>query len=404
MAKKLLFVTTINLSMNPRILKEIKLAYSQNYKISFLGFYLGNWSDEMDEEIQKKIDSPKYMYLDATRKKYFQWLRYSLLERLNRIIWKMDKNNLFLAATASTKRTFSLLDFGKSVNPGDFDLVIGHTFGALYTASVIAKRAGCPYAFDMEDYHPGEHIDRNKEDEIKRRELIMKQILPGADYVSSSSHLIGQLTKNLCGLDKKKIISVLNFFPAEEFKPPVISNSRKIKLVWFSQFISVGRGLEILLSEWSKIKDDFELTLIGSADQTFSDNFQDGIKIIRPLPQIELHEQLGGYDIGLALDLTGRDLNRDIALTNKILAYYQAGLYILATDTAAQNEFIDQHPGAGKLFSQNDNASFLTAMRDIRGNIGQIRSGSIRRYQEAAKHSWEIESIKLRETWNQILN
>jgi hypothetical protein len=117
-----------------------------------------------------------------------------------------------------------------------------------------------------------------------------------------------------------------------------------------------------------------------------------------------LHASLSEYDIGLALELSSRDLNKDIALSNKMHAYYQAGLYILATDTAAQKDFIDSHPASGKTFSQISPESFLSVMEDILKNITKIRSGSLSRYQSAAKQSWETESGKLKDIWEKTFH
>lgn len=378
MDKRILFISTLNLSMNPRILKEIKLAHSLNYDISFLGFNLGNWSDKLDEEIRKGMIYPKYRYLDASRSHYFQWLKHSFLERINGFIWKLNKGSVYLAATASSKRTFSLLEDGKKVRPGDFDLVIGHTLGSFYPATKIAHQAQCGYAFDVEDFHPGEYMGKDKENETKRRELIMKRTFGNAKYISVSSPLIGKVTGKLCDLDNAKIIPVLNYFDANEFVPPIVIEGNKIKMVWFSQFISSGRGLEIILSEWGDLKEYCELTFIGNPGNDLNGSMQPGINIIPPMSQSELHVQLSRYDIGLALDLTDRDINRDIALTNKILAYYQAGLYILGTDTAAQTDFINQHPGSGILFSQTEGGAFKKAMAEIRNRIGEIRTNALK--------------------------
>jgi glycosyltransferase involved in cell wall biosynthesis len=402
--KRILFVTIVNLATNPRLLKEIKLAQSLNHSVSFLGFRLGNWSDAADEKLREAMPSLSYCYLDATRAHYLKWFIHSVGERLNRIIWKFNKKNVFLAASASTKRTFALLEFGKTITPGKFDLIIAHTLGAFYPARIMAERAGCPFAVDIEDYHPGEYIEKDKKDETMRRELIMKNILPRAVYISASSPLIAHRSKALCGPALKNIFSILNWFPSSEFHPPAVKKDRKIKLIWFSQFISEGRGLELMLPVWHKLKNDFELSLIGKADQSFKMIFQDGIKIFPPLPQAALHEQLSQYDVGLALELTSRDLNRDIALTNKMFAYYQAGLYILATDTSAQQDFIHKHPGSGKLFLQKDGESLLAAMNDIHMRIEDIRNGSLERYRTAAAYGWEIESNKIKEIWNQAIN
>jgi glycosyltransferase involved in cell wall biosynthesis len=401
--KRILFVSSVNLSTNPRILKEIKLAHALNYNVSFLGFNLGNWSDKLDNDLLKGIPWLNSVYLDATRKSFITWLMHSLQERLNRFVWRLRKDNLFLASTASTKRTFGLVNYGRAIRPGAFDLVIGHTLAAFYPSLIIAQNAGCYCAFDVEDYHPGEYTDADNRNEIRRRELIMKRILPHALYVSVSSPLIGLYTKELCKLDDEKVVPVLNFFSAEEFQAPALIKGKKIRLIWFSQLISRGRGLEMLLSAWKELSEDFELTLVGSIDPTFRDAFQSEIEIIKPLSQIKLHALLGEYDVGLALDLTSRDFNRDIALTNKILAYYQAGLYTLATDTAAQEAFIKQYPGCGLLFSQNDRNSFLVSLGKIRDHIVDIRQGAAERYRNASANNWEKESYKLKTLWTEAV-
>ena len=124
----------MNLSTNPRILKEIRLAASLNYSICFVGFHLGNWSDELEKKILEGLPSITSHYMDATRKHFLRWLGHSLTERINRIVWKLKINNLYLAASGSTKRTLALLNYAKSIKPGDFDFVIGHTLGSFYPA------------------------------------------------------------------------------------------------------------------------------------------------------------------------------------------------------------------------------------------------------------------------------
>ena len=42
---------------------------------------------------------------------------------------------------------------------GDYNLVVGHNYGAMYPAVMAAKKFGCKCGFDMEDYHPGEGHD-----------------------------------------------------------------------------------------------------------------------------------------------------------------------------------------------------------------------------------------------------
>ncbi len=55
---------------------------------------------------------------------------------------------------------------------------------------------------------------------------------------------------------------------------------------------------------------------------------------------------MSDFDIGLAIEDPTADENRNICLTNKIWSYFQAGLYIVATNTLAQQQFMqlfEQH-------------------------------------------------------------
>jgi glycosyltransferase involved in cell wall biosynthesis len=54
------------------------------------------------------------------------------------------------------------------------------------------------------------------------------------------------------------------------------------------------------------------------------------------------------HDVGLALE-QATITNRDLTITNKILQYLNAGLTVVATQTAGQREVLAHHPDAGVL-------------------------------------------------------
>jgi hypothetical protein len=133
----------------------------------------------------------------------------------------------------------------------------------------------------------------------------------------------------------------LNGFPSTDF---TLKNSHttKLSLVWFSQHINGGRGLEPLVDAMADFSDQVELHLIGQLNPTFDRDFikgKKGIHIHAPKPQSELHQFLCDFDIGVACDVPV-NINRDLALTNKLIVYAQVGLFILATETNAQNIFL----------------------------------------------------------------
>ncbi len=141
--------------------------------------------------------------------------------------------------------------------------------------------------------------------------------------------------------------------------------SQVTRLFWLSQTIGTNRGIEDIVAAMHLLNDPYlELHLFGNLPdgdfRTFIEN-QDPlqIKIHPPVPPSEIDSIAGQFDIGLAME-TAYCLNNDIALSNKIFTYIQAGLAVIASDTTAQREFIDRYPDTGKLYKKKD-ASMLAA-------------------------------------------
>jgi glycosyltransferase involved in cell wall biosynthesis len=405
MRKRILFISTTNLASNPRVLKEIKLALP-TYDVTFLGFTLGNWSDALEQKITAEIPSVQTIYLSASRDPFLDWFFSSLLERVSRMIWKLWRNNLYLTALASNKRTWLVLKRLKSMGLPRYDLIIGHTLGALYPAYHLGRRSNAKYAFDIEDYHPGERTDKDALNEKRRREKLMGTLLPGASYISYASPLIGRESLRLLGSEDIRHLPVNNSFPGEEFCRPSSRPMNHVEFVWFSLNISFGRGLEFIIPALTEVKGKVRLTLIGNLNEEFASAWiqpnSDFIKVVPPLPQEELHRNLSNFDIGLAFEMDDSDFNRHLALTNKIFAYHQAGLFILATDTEAQKHFIESRSESGRICKQNS-ADARESIRYIIENIGQIREHAVARYEMAHDLSWEKESAKLKELWNSLV-
>ncbi len=409
MKKKILFLTSLNLTSNPRILKEMKLAVSKGFDVTFIGFKLGNWSDAVDvKTIENELQSVKIHYLSATRKPLIVWLVSSILEAVARYIWKLFPNNRFINALAHSKRTLLLMQKLKSMEVPD--LIVAHNLPALYPAFRFAEKHTNPFVFDIEDFHPGEWIRNvNAKDERTRRENLMKRILPHCAFVTYASPLIGEFSLKLIE-NEKNIPShclINNTFSQAEFVPPKVDTNvnRRIRFVWFSQNINFGRGLELAIPALRKFKDKIELTLIGRLNDDFKNQYIDKnldfIKIIPPLSQTELHKTLSEFDIGLAIDLSTADFNREIALTNKIFAYSLAGLYILFTDTKAQQRFANENINNGIVVKQTIEG-IEAGIETICETFHQINSQKIERYENAKLMAWEVESERILNIFRQV--
>ncbi len=404
MEKQVVILTSTNLACNPRCLKEVRLLISQNRKVTVVAFNLHNWTDSKEMALNKELKGVEFHYLEATRNQFIPWLFSSFIEKTFRIIAPLFPANTFFQTLALSKRSWLLMSWAKKWR-GSAALIIAHNPPAFYPASFLAKKLKVPFALDIEDFHPGEGNNKKEQTSVS---LLMKKLIPGSVYTSYASPLIQFRTEVLVGkMDKTKNITINNLFSALEFPEPkgVVPTGDKLRFVWFSQIIDYGRGLEILLPVLDQFQNEIKLTLIGNRREAFYREEIEGrnyVSMIDPLSQSDLNKQLNNFDIGLALENVGADLNRSICLTNKIWAYFQAGLYILATDTEAQISFLDVYKDHGIIMNPGYEG-MKGSVKQLIQNIEKIRSDKKMRYLDASAVNWETESRKLESKWEQIL-
>jgi len=85
-------------------------------------------------------------------------------------------------------------------------------------------------------------------------------------------------------------------------------------------------------------------------------------------------------------------------LTNKIWSYLQSGIYILASPTSAQKEFIKEFSSYGEVLLDDKKQSTLQ-IEELIQRKEQIRNSLGERRLLNETVNWENESRKLREIW-----
>ena len=230
----------------------------------------------------------------------------------------------------------------------------------------------------------------------------MRSILPEAADVTAASPLIARETEKLAG---RCVRVINNSFYQNEFKYIEPTNDNVLKFVWFSQNISYGRGLEVFITAIQKAKTNISLTLIGNLNEQFNKEWiigRSNIYILAPLSQEELHLEIAKYDVGLAIELESADFNRSIALTNKIFAYLQSGIYLLATDTPAQQNLLQQNLENASICRQNAE-SMAEAINVLSNNLVEVRNSKKQRFESAKKLAFDYEKAKLIEIWSKAV-
>lgn len=392
----ILFITSTNLAANPRLVKELKLATSNGFRCTVIQFHLGNWSDKLTQQLKLEFHNVKFIELSALRTPFVTWVWSSFLERLYGLLPHFLVTTRMLSIAVG-KRSFLLLRQLCQLQ-GKFDWIIAHNPATFYPSVWYGEKIKAKVGIDVEDYHPGETKDLK---EKNRMQQLMQRTLPDAVYCSYASTLIARHVKADIPFLRNEDFVIINGFCKNEFVLPKAVNSEDpLRLVWFSQFIGRGRGLEKLLP----IVDEFnglELHLIGNMNPDCEAEFMGGKNNVyhhKAMEQVELHRFLSQFDVGLAIE-PGRDLNNKLALSNKIIAYAQSGLFILASHTEAQDEFLS-----------SSNLSYLQVElteSHLRKSIDKlvrqkaiIRHERLEQFAKGRQYDWEKLSDELLKAWN----
>lgn len=395
MQPHLLFVSTSNLATNPRLVKEIELALAKGYRVTALVCSFHNWSYELNETVKLNLEGKIHLIeAVADRSSFITWVASTLLQKFQQLKKKLGFSGAAVLSDVLIKRSI-LLRWELKKLKKEYQLVIAHNPGAFEPTASFAKKYGIPLGIDVEDYHPGETTNPKQ---IQLIRLLLQQVLPKAVYISVAAPLILDAIQQDCGQQLHNTFTVLNYFNKEEFAEPEATTDKPLQCVWFSQNISFNRGLENLLPIFKDKEIVAQLHLFGNLDSFFGKQWiQDADKVILhpPLPQQELHNQLKNFDVGLAIE-PGKDLNNQLAVSNKLLSYYQAGLYILATNTPAQQQFMQTHPAHGTCISMQE---LQNKLKQLILQKEMLRADACKRYKGASRNHAAAELQQLVSNW-----
>ncbi len=405
---KIVLISSGQPSLNPRLVKEADALADAGYKVTVLYAYWNDWGTELDRTL---IPSKKWEAIciggDPHQKKltyFFSRLIHKLAKTINQ-----KTGGKILADLAIGRSGYYLIRAAKRY---DADLYIGHNTGAL-EATVKASKANKKLCgFDAEDFHRNEVSDNSNDPDVILKTRLEERYVPQVDYLSVSSPLIAATYKKL--FPNKEPTVILNVFPSgSQISLPVYRPEGPVKLFWFSQTIGPARGLEETINALDLLKGyPFELHLLGhipiEKGTSLADNFiktgRANIFFHGPIPPDQIIAFASQFDIGLAVE-TGKPLNRDLCLTNKIFTYLQAGLAVVASDTSAQKNLLNQYPGLGKIYQKGDQQSLADALVYYHQHRMELfEAGKAALTAAQGQLNWENESRKFLNLVDQTLN
>ncbi|WP_316804872.1 hypothetical protein [Pedobacter nototheniae] len=391
---KVVLITSGQPSLNPRLVKEADALVLAGYDVTVIYQYWNNWGTVQDVKLLAE-KSWKAIRVGGSPDQGKFTYGYSRLKFKCRVfLFKFFSLNPELAIGRC-----SALLYREAIKH-NADLYIAHNLAALPAAIKAAKKNKAKIGFDAEDLHRNEVSNDFNHPDVRLKTKIEDQYFPELDYLTTSSLLISNTYKVL--FPELNPVTILNVFE-QGSSLNLKSTDKKLKLVWFSQTIGHNRGIEDVL-KYLNLSEQMELHLLGNMASHTKEEFNrlcadynvDLSKVFYypPIPSTDVINFCSQFDIGLALE-PGFCLNNDFALSNKIFTYLQSGLPVIASDTSAQKQFMEEYKGIGFVYQRGNLDSLKNILLDYihrpdllvlqKINSKKYASGSLNWLQEKLK-------------------
>lgn len=274
-------------------------------------------------------------------------------------------------------------------------LYVAHVDGGIWVGSRLL-RAGRNVAADFEDWYSEDLLPRNRRTlPVHLLRAAEGALLRRAAYVTAPSEAMAAALARRYGGNVPQVVP--NAFPLQPdpHRPAEATGLRS--LLWFSQTIGPGRGLDAFVQAWAATRQDSRLVLLGHPQTDYVDHLRAFVPLHRRdrfvVQAAVAPEALPGciaqHDIGLALEPTAPP-NKDLTISNKLLQYLNAGLAILATRTAGQAEALSCDPELDTYIDLADPAALARQIDELISDEATLarRQRAARRLAES-RYCWE---------------
>lgn len=342
MNARICVVTSGHLSTSPRMLKAADALAAAGYRVRVVSTNHVSWARVTDEEVRRLRSASWEWAVVAYDRRHAaaSYLRSGVRQKLARWLAKLLASRRCPHAVAA--RAFSRVhsELVRAALAWPADLYYGGTTGALAAIAEVGRRAGRPYAIDLEDFYsaaqgsdPSSRLTESLAEQLERR------VLKGAAFLTAGSAEIARAYTKVYGVH---VLPVNNTFPLPEAPPNLTpSPGAALRVYWFSQTIGPGRGLEDAVRAMGLADRAGELHLRGREIPEYMRRLRDLATQAAPRLQVVVHspappdamvDLCRGYDVGLGVE-QGETLNGSLCLSNKICTYLLAGLAVVLTDT-----------------------------------------------------------------------
>lgn len=343
--RRILILSGIQLSTNPRVVKEAHTLAAAGYDVEVVGATLEPDLRERDRQLCAGEQWAYTTLVEADSsfaRGRWKWLKARTRRRIARDAqaWLRIESANQLGYVAPEMLQYTL------DNPAD--LVIVHNPQALWAGAELIRR-GRKVVVDMEDWYSEDVlIDHRRNYPLKSLREWERLALRGSAFSITTSSCLSQALARTYGCELPAVI--YNSFPLGERDSidGELRDRRDLSLpsvCWFSQVVGPSRGLETLMAALAHMDVPMEIHLRGKSTPAYRDlllakapeSWRGRIHFHSPVPHADLISRIAEHDLGLAMEVPC-NRNKELTIANKIPFYLLAGLPVLASDTEGQKE------------------------------------------------------------------
>lgn len=274
------------------------------------------------------------------------------------------------------------------------DLTIVHSEAGLWVGDQLLNR-GWRVGVDFEDWFSQDLLPQAQASRpIAHLKQLEHRLMQQCTYCLTTSQALADTLAQVYQAPQPTVI--YNVFPQTDY-PQTATNPAIPRLHWFSQTIGPGRGLETLFQALPRVTTPVELHLRGHCappTQTWLHSqipahWHDRVFVHPTVSNAQLPARIAEHDIGLALEQADPP-SRNLTITNKLFQYLQAGLAVIATDTAGQREVATHCPEAVHLVANGNPTQLAQAIDRLASRSPALAAAKAAARQAAQTHfCWE---------------
>ena len=385
MNKHICIITHQHLCRNPRVFKEALAISAMGDEVTILSSI---YSSNLLLEDEKLIGNEKIkyrFYSNLSKKGPVNYLnRFS--NKMGRLLTRMGFENRWALGYAPDR----CLQLALRENA---DLYIVHQELPTYVGKRLIRR-GKKVGFDFEDWYSQDLLEN-------AQNYRPDKLLANAEKIGLTKGIFSYTTSNAMALAMQIHYSlttppkiVYNTFNA--YADPLPRNTSSLnKLIWLSQTIGPGRGLEELISAMDQVTSkSFSLHLRGQVTSEYKEELKKLLQnnlhelhFLPLLPNDKIAESLAGYDLGLALEPTSPP-NKNLTLSNKIFHYLSVGIPVIASSTLGQLDLRNDFKSS--IFYFETTGELVSILSNFTRYPQVERENILFNYQK--KYDWKIQS------------